>query len=279
MNDGNTITEIWEGFWLSVDSLKKELNKSKAIQVNSESVRSLTRDLVQSYFRTVRPELRELGICDESLLLLDKPSQELLRLASGRNRRTSYKKELRTITMSRPPLEIEREELFSMAANTRNHSVVSPVESLILGTLHKLIPSAAISYEQAINDLYGVERISYRGTATELREALREVLDHLAPDTDVIKSDGFKLEKNTQRPTMKQKARFILKARGISKNSLASPQDAVQRIEDSVASLARSTYTRSSISTHSATAKGEVMTIKMYVDTVLSELLQVHGER
>src|SRR5690606_15137466 len=107
--------------------------------------------------------------------------------------------------------------------------------------------------------------------------ALREVLDHLAPDADVIKSDGFKLEKNTQRPTMKQKARFILKARGASKNALSSPQDAVQRIEDSAASLARSIYTRSSISTHAATSKGEVMTMKMYIDTVLSELLQVHG--
>lgn len=272
-----TVTDVWENYWLAVDALKKQLSKSKAIQVNSESVRALIRDLVQSYFRAVRPELQSLGVSDESLLLLDRPSQELLRLAGGRNRRTSYRKELRTITMARSPLEIEREELFSLSAGAGSHSSISPVESLILDTLRKLIPTAAASYEQALNDLYGSERISYRGTATELREALREVLDHLAPDNDVSKADGFKLEKNTQKPTMKQKARFILRARGVTKNSLSSPQDAVQRIEDSAASLARSTYTRSSISTHVATTRGEVMTMKMYVDTVLSELLQIHG--
>lgn len=273
----STTTNAWENYWLLVESLKKLLNSSKAVQVNSKSVRVETRDLVQNYFRLVRPELKAIGIIDGSLLLLDGPCQELLRLAGGRNRRTSYKKELRTLTKARSPLEIEREELFSISAAPTGHATISPIETLIVDTARKIIPSAAISYEQALNDLYGPDRISYRGTATELREALREVLDHLAPDSEVSKSDGFKLEKNAQRPTMKQKARFILKARGVSKNSLASPQDAVQRIEESAASLARSTYTRSSISTHVATTKSEVLTMKMYVDTVLSELLQVHG--
>jgi len=133
-----TVTDVWENYWLAVDALKKQLSKSKAIQVNSESVRALIRDLVQSYFRAVRPELQSLGVSDESLLLLDRPSQELLRLAGGRNRRTSYRKELRTITMARSPLEIEREELFSLSAGAGSHSSISPVESLILDTLRKL---------------------------------------------------------------------------------------------------------------------------------------------
>lgn len=272
-----TITDIWEKYWLQIETLKRQLNNSKAIQVNSETVRNATRDLVQSYFRSVRPELKTLGLSDESLLLLDRPSQVLLRLSSGRNRRTSYKKELRAITIARSPLGIEREELFSISAGAGNHSSISAVEIQILETLRKIISSAAVSYEQALNDLHGPDRLSYRGTATELREALREVLDHLAPDEEVSNSDGFKLEPNAQKPTMKQKARFILSARGVPKNSMSSPQDAIQRIEDSSASLARSIYARSSISTHVATTKGEVMTMKMYVDTVFSELLQIHG--
>ena len=44
-------------------------------------------------------------------------------------------------------------------------------------------------------------RISYRGTAAELREVLRELLDHLAPDADVLKS-GIRLEAGQTTPTM-----------------------------------------------------------------------------
>ena len=43
------------------------------------------------------------------------------------------------------------------------------------------------------------------------------------------------------------------------------------------AELARSVYTRGSISTHMATTYEEVMHLKMYVDGVLAELLQVHA--
>lgn len=271
-----TSTEHWESYWILVDSLQKSLAKSKAIQVNSEVVRNEAKELVQHYFRYLRPELISMGISEDSLTVLDKPAQELIRLSTGRNRRTSYRKELRSIRSTRAPLEIEREQVISFSSTRSEGATVSRIESLILDTLQKLVPSAGMSYEQALKDLYGNARISYRGTATELRECLRETLDHLAPNEEVIKSEGFKLEKNTERPTMKQKARFILKARGVNKNSLSSPQDAIKIIENSTASLARSAYTRSSISTHTATEREEVMAIKMYVDSVLAELLQIH---
>lgn len=271
-----TSTEHWENYWILVDSLQKSLTKSKAIQVNSEVVRNEAKKLVQHYFRNLRPELMAMGIPEDSLTVLDKPSQELIRLSTGRNKRTSYRKELRSIRSTRAPLEIEREQSISFSYARSEGATVSKIESLILDTLQKLVPSARMSYEQALADLYGNARISYRGTATELRECLRETLDHLAPNEEVIKSEGFKLEKNTERPTMKQKARFILKARGVNKNSLSSPQDAIKIIEESAASLARSVYTRSSISTHTVTAREEVMAMKMYVDSVLAELLQIH---
>ena len=156
--------------------------------------------------------------------------------------------------------------------------VTSGVETQILTTLHKLVPSAGLSYEQALRDLRGAPRISYRGTAVELREALREVLDHLAPDADVMRSPGFKLEKDMTRPTMKQKAQFILKARGAVSGAISTPKDAIQRVEDASASLARSVYTRGSVSTHVATTREEVLTMKPYVDGVLAELLQLHHD-
>ena len=72
------------------------------------------------------------------------------------------------------------------------------------------------------------------------------------------------------------KAQFILKARGVASGALATPRDAIQRVEDASASLARSVYTRGSVSTHVATKREEVLTMKPYVDGVLAELLQVH---
>jgi hypothetical protein len=72
----------------------------------------------------------------------------------------------------------------------------------------ELFVAAANSYRQALDDLTNGNRVSYRGTAAELREGVREVVDHLAPDDAVTKATGFKLEKDRSRPTMKQTARF-----------------------------------------------------------------------
>jgi hypothetical protein len=57
------------------------------------------------------------------------------------------------------------------------------------------------------------------------------VLDHLAPDAEVKKSLGFKLEKDRIKPTMKQKVRFIIKARERGATESAAPEDAANTID------------------------------------------------
>ena len=59
--------------------------------------------------------------------------------------------------------------------------------------------------------------------------------------------------------------------------STCTPEATAERIESATATLARSTYDRSSLSTHVATSKAEVQQIKLYVDSVLAELLQIHA--
>jgi hypothetical protein len=78
--------------------------------------------------------------------------------------------------------------------------------------LDALVPSAALSYEQAVLDLKDDSRVSFRGPALELREALREILDHLAPDSTAV--PGYVQEKDRDGPTMKQKVRFVMKKKG-----------------------------------------------------------------
>jgi len=62
------------------------------------------------------------------------------------------------------------------------------------------LPSAALSYRQALVDISDIRRQSFRGPAAELRAAMREVVDKLAPDEDVMVADGFKLEKDRTEP-------------------------------------------------------------------------------
>jgi len=141
--------------------------------------------------------------------------------------------------------------------------------------LDELAPSAAMSYRQAIRDLSDTGRQSYRGTANELRSAVWDVLDRLAPDDEVVSSSGFKLERGTDKPTQKQKARHILRSR-LGDSARKTPETSIQLIEEHVGSLSRAIYDRSSIATHIATSRSEIAQIRMYVETVLAELLEIH---
>ena len=114
--------------------------------------------------------------------------------------------------------------------------------------------------------------MSWRGTGTELREVLREVMDHLAPDGDVMAAPNFKFEGELKRPTQKQKVQFILKAR---KRAVGTAEGALDTVEEGIANLARSTYQRGSATTHSATDAAEVRKIKNYADALLVELLEI----
>jgi hypothetical protein len=152
---------------------------------------------------------------------------------------------------------------------------LSPVELRILSTIEKLCPTAADSYKQAIEDLNNESRFSWRGTAGELREALREVLDTLAPDEEVQKGPGFKLEKDARGPTMKQKVAFVLKSRKQPEAARKTVEQAADVVEEKVGGFVRSVYNRSSVSVHTSRDKSEVLSVKRFVDTVLVELLEI----
>jgi hypothetical protein len=138
-----------------------------------------------------------------------------------------------------------------------------------------MLPVAAASYEQALLDVSQGGRASWRGTATELREVLREVIDHLAPDASVTAAPGFQMEENQTRPTQRQKVRFILRARRSSSAALGVAEASLVTVEEAVANLARSTYTRGAVSTHSRTSNTEIRNLKRYADALLGELLEI----
>jgi hypothetical protein len=105
---------------------------------------------------------------------------------------------------------------------------------------------------------------------------MREALDRLAPDADVEAAEGYKPEKGQSKPTQKQKMRFLLKARGLPATARKTPEDTVNLVEELTASVTRSSYQRSSLAAHVGSSKGEVLQLKMYVDTALAEILEIH---
>ena len=165
-------------------------------------------------------------------------------------------------------------------ARTRSPGVVvvAPTERQIIDTLSRLLPAAAASYEQCLIDLSGPGRRSYRGVAHEMRETLRELLDYLAPDAEVMAEAGFVLEKGTTRPTQRQKALHILTKRRLSREARRAPELAVSMVDELGAAITRSTYTRGSMSAHGVASAKEVRQLKMYVDAVLAELLEIYAQ-
>jgi len=253
-----------------VDKARASLNRVKNAQLHSTKARASLRGIVERYFNEVRPSVDGAPTAPEHVEGVDTAMQALLALCHKKGSVQKYKELLRQAKAHLVHLDSG-----IVAGSGRQSGDARNAQDVrIVTTLRALLPSAALSYEQALLDLSAGERLSWRGPATDLREALRETLDHLAPDRDVETSAGYKQEPNTSGPTMKQKVRYILRNRGQSKATAATTEDATAAIDEAVGTFVRSVYTRSSVSTHTPTDSGEVLRIWELVRVVLGELLE-----
>jgi hypothetical protein len=268
----------WEALWQRIDLFIAALGRNKAKNVNAAALRKQARDIVIGYFDEQRGTLQRLGTSEEKLNDFDLEMQHLIGLSTGQNSRVSYQKTLKALKTSRKKIETGLEFLIGRAEPTAPPSalVIGQIDAAILKTLQTMLPNAAKSYEQVLVDLQDKTKKSYRGTAAELRESVREVLDHLAPDADVIASAGFKLEAGLNGPTMKQKMRFILRARKVGDAARQTAEDSVAHLDENIAALGRSVYTRGSVNVHTGRERQEILNFKMYADAVLGELLEIH---
>jgi hypothetical protein len=165
------------------------------------------------------------------------------------------------------------QKLLPPIGNSKSDSQAhSNEDNAIIELLRELVPSAALSYKQAILDLADKKRVSFRGPALEFREALREALDFIAPDSEVIAAQGYVQEKDRTGPTMKQKVRFIMKKKGALSSS-GAPEQAVTAFEEAIAALTRDVYTRSSRSTHVAGGREAVAQLRRYMVAILHDIL------
>ena len=257
-------------------SFQARLKARKSVNVNDADTKAVALALATVYFNEVRPRLVDALVTTFDAAPLDQAWQELVRLAHGNNARGTYLKLVKRLAAELKEVSVQ---VLSRAAERQRpaapFSDLTPAELQVLETLQALLPTAAASYRQGLLDLRADERLSYRGTASEFREALRETLDHLAPDAEVAKQPGFKTEDGQTKPTMKQKARFVLTARGRSKTQTAVAEKTVGVVDGLAGDVVRATYDRASLATHLETTRTEVFRIKRYVDTVLFDLLEI----
>ena len=230
-------------------SFLSQVQKGRSVNVNDHATKANAVALANQYFSAARPSIvQALGEAD-NLLSHDEKWQDLVRLAHGNNARRSYISSLKAL--------LKQLNEFSIALLTRPGSVaagvqaptISAEESRMIETLERLVPSAAASYRQAVSDLADQSRLSYRGTASEFREALRETLDHLAPDDAVTKQPGYSLEPGQSKPTMKQKVRFVLTSRDRNKTQRESAEKSVAFVSELSGEIARAVYNRASLAT------------------------------
>lgn len=267
----------WEVLWDRIGSFSAALGRNRAKNVNAAPLRKQARDIVIGYFGEQRNILQRLGTSEEKLNEFDGEMQRLIGLSTGLNSRVSYQKTLRALKALRKKIETGLEFLIGNVENAAPNGILaSQVEASISKTLQNMLPNAAKSYEQVLVDLQDSMKKSYRGTAAELRESVREVLDHLAPDAEVMGSPGFKLEQGQNGPTMRQKMRFILRARKVGGAARQTAEDSVAHLDENIAALGRSVYTRGSVDVHTGRERQEILNFKMYADAVLGELLEIH---
>lgn len=253
-------------------SFERQLIKLRATSVTRAELLRAARETVDAYFRSLRPGLQRAGFADPELSQLDSCMQSLLEASHKRTDKAVYRGLVRQLRQAAVTAE---GRLLASAGAPRAGAAGDAVDRRIVSTLQGLVPTAALAYEQALLDMATGQRLSWRGPATDLREALREALDHLAPDTEVTSQPGFKPEPNTSGPTMKQKVRYVLRRRGQQRAAVEASETAIDAIESALGAFVRSVYTRSSASTHTATDRDEVVRVREFVKLALCELLEI----
>lgn len=259
----------------SLISLERQLSLKSAKRVNTGEEKNAVRAVVGTWFRTFKPLFASLLDSEELLAPVDDCLQSLLRLATTLSARSSYLTLLRKTTrifkndLLMPLTKAYWEKLPQTSSSDYHEVVASRLEAMAL--------SLKDSYEQVVRDLSSDERKSYKGTANELRELLREVLHRLAPDEAIRKQRWFiathPKDIDKVRPKLAERTKHILRQRGRGDSVTDAVKSYAEAAEDLLGRVVRSTYTRANASTHTHQAKQEIQAQLRYLNALFLELL------
>ncbi|MDD5652454.1 MAG: hypothetical protein PHX98_03615 [Candidatus Moranbacteria bacterium] len=213
---------------------------------------------------------------EESLILkVDKIMRSLLGATNSSKRRSFYKKQItETIKIIE---KISADAQIAEWRATRNGSSIG--DAGVRNILKKLDPDLERRYLQVIYDLQDEKRISYAGTANELREIIRIVLVLRAPDEEVMKTDWFKENrekpKNSlpEKPTQAERVRFIMEKKRAGDKESKNARDNGELIDGLLGGVVRSSYDRINAGVHSKKDRDEIIRSLRYVHAFLSDIL------
>jgi hypothetical protein len=240
---------------------------------------NLARATVESWFRTYRPQVIELFDDVGEVRAIDICMQDILTLSLSSKRKAAYRPKINSA------IRIFRDELIAdvKVAEWRQLATSGFLNESkeIVARLRQVDPELELSYRQVLTDLADQHRITYRGTANELREIFREVLDHLAPDKQVMAQAWFKAKRSAVKderernrpPTRAEKVRYVMSSRNQSSSVSEVAEVAASQVDERLGELFNAIYGRASDASHVSKQREEINRILKYFHALLFELL------
>lgn len=145
----------------------------------------------------------------------------------------------------------------------------------IYEALMALSSELAESYAQIKRDLADPRRLSWSGTAHEIREVLARLLRMLAPDDKVKTQSWYEQERGTSGPTHRQRARYALEQQGAGSRQIEVVEEVVDVLEDKISALIRATYVRASDAVHRSKQRQEITRTLRYFEAFAHDLLNL----
>jgi hypothetical protein len=183
---------------------------------------------------------------------------------------------LRSLHKRLPLIAVRSQQLSLQSRAIRRTKKDEPQAEAVAELLAGVHPELSNSYKQILRDLQDVTRLSYRGTANEMREILREVLVRLAPDAQVASQAWFAQAQaangETRRPTQQQRARYILEKKGCGTKVHDVAEGSLQTVDEALSRLVRDMYSRTSVAAHTAQDLQEIKRQVMYFDALIHDL-------
>jgi hypothetical protein len=99
---------------------------------------------------------------------------------------------------------------------TVDRPVTRHIRSDIYDALISVSEPLASKYAQVKIDVETSDRLSWSGSAHEIREVLRGLPEELAPEAKLVSESWYLQDQSTSGPTHKQRVKYILRTRGAS---------------------------------------------------------------
>ncbi len=255
----------------SLDRLGGEINRNKGKDIRSPELKSHCIAVIDTWFKNIKPYLEETGAKDSVFKQIDDLLTQLLSLTTKISLVTKYKTLLKQIKKTYNsdvyiPLKTRTKPVLTPRAESQDKEAVK--------TLLQAYPVLEDGYNQVLNDLNDSNRLSYKGTANELREVLRGVLAELAPDTEVCKQAWYKQEKDSAGPTRKQRVKYILQSRRASRNENQVFSNTHELFDEIFSRVVISAYDGANEASHKQKQKQEIEKLLSYFNVLIRDLAQ-----